>query len=87
MMVGVRSTEAGWTDNVYRYDGMASRVSTLESIGLTYYDWDGIDVIQEKDDSNQVTDRQVHDYAHGSVTLVEKGGVVYVPGTDPSGTT
>ncbi len=42
MMVGVRSTEAGWTDNVYRYDGLASRVSTLESIGLTYYDWDGI---------------------------------------------
>ena len=31
MMVGVRSTEAGWTDNVYRYDGMASRVSTLGS--------------------------------------------------------
>ncbi len=24
MMVGVRSTEAGWTDNVYRYDGMAA---------------------------------------------------------------
>ena len=52
MMVGVRSTEAGWTDNVYRYDGMASRVSTLESIGLTYYDWDGINVIQEKDATN-----------------------------------
>ena len=53
MMVGVSSAEAGWTDNVYRYDGMGGRVSTLESMGLTYFDWDGINVIQEKDSTTR----------------------------------
>jgi len=46
--------------DTYRYDGLGSRVSTLESGTLTYYDWDGINVIQEKDATNAVTDRQVH---------------------------
>jgi hypothetical protein len=49
MMVGVRSTEAGWTNNQYRYDGLTSRVCTVESAGFTYYDWDAINAIQEKD--------------------------------------
>jgi hypothetical protein len=35
MLIGVRSTEQGWTNNVYRYDGLAARVSALESSGLT----------------------------------------------------
>ena len=48
MLTGVRSTEEDWTDNIYRYDGLASRASTLESSGFTYYDWDSINVIQEK---------------------------------------
>ena len=32
----------------YYYDGMGSRVASRESVGLTYYDWDGINVLQEK---------------------------------------
>jgi RHS repeat-associated protein len=91
MMVGVRSTEAGWTDNVYRYTGTGSRVSTLESIGLTYYDWDGINVLQEKDATNTVTDRQVHGYAPirsvGDIALMDKAGTPYVPVADQVGTT
>ncbi len=90
MMVGVRSTEGGWTDNVYRYDGTTSRVSTLESGGLTYYDWDGINVIQEKDAAGGVTDRQVHGYAPipsvGDIALMDKGGTPYVPVSDQPGT-
>jgi hypothetical protein len=78
MMVGVRSTEQGWTDNVYRYDGMASGVSALESTGFTYYDWDGINVLQEKDAAGQVAERQVHGYAPivsvGDIVLIEKLG-------------
>ena len=78
MMVGVRSTEQGWTDNVYRYDGMASRVSTLESAGFSYYDWDGINVVQEKTGAGTVTDRQVHGYAPifsvGDIAHMESGG-------------
>jgi hypothetical protein len=78
MLTGVRSTEQGWTDNVYRYDGMASRVSTLESSGFTHYDWDGINVLQEKDAAGQVPERQVHGYAPivpvGDIVLIEKLG-------------
>jgi RHS repeat-associated protein len=90
MMIGVRSTEAGWTDNVYRYTGLGSRVSTLESSGLTYYDWDSINVLQEKDSNNQVTDRQVHGYAPivsvGDIVLMAKSGTSYVPLADQVGT-
>ncbi len=74
----------------YRYDGMASRVSTQESAGVTYYDWDGINVIQEKDSSNTVTDRQVHGYAPiasvGDIALMDKSGTPYVPVSDQVGT-
>jgi RHS repeat-associated protein len=91
MLTGVRSTEAGWTDNVYRYDGLASRVSTLESGGLTYYDWDSINVIQEKDADGEVTDRQVHGHAPifsvGDIALMDKSGTPYVPVSDQVGTT
>ena len=70
---------------------MASRVSTLESIGLTYYDWDGINVIQEKDSSNQVTDRQVHGYAPivsvGDIALMDISGNTAVLVPDQTGTT
>jgi RHS repeat-associated protein len=90
MLTGVRSTEQGWTDNVYRYDGLASRVSTLESGGLTYYDWDSINVIQEKDGDGDVTDRQVHGYAPvfsvGDIALMDKSGTPYVPVSDQPGT-
>jgi YD repeat-containing protein len=91
MMTGVRSTETGWTPNVYRYDGLASRVSTLESIGLTYYDWDGINVIQEKAASNQVTDRMILGHASigtaSDTILMDKStGSVYVPIADHVGT-
>ena len=55
------TTTRTWT--AYRYDGLGSRVSTLESSDLTYYDWDGINVIQEKTGAGTVTDRQVHGYA------------------------
>jgi RHS repeat-associated protein len=70
---------------------MASRVSTLESIGLTYYDWDGINVIQEKDASNSVADRQLHGYAPivsvGDIVLIDKGaGGAFVPIADQVGT-
>ncbi len=62
----------------YRYDGMAGRVSTQESAGVTYYDWDGINVIQEKDASGSVTERQVHGYAPipsvGDIALMDKRG-------------
>ncbi len=90
MMVGVRSTEPGWKDNVYRYNGLGRRVSTLESVGLTYYDWDGIDVVQEKDAANEVTDRQVHGYAHirgiGDIAAMEiPAASAYVPLCDTVG--
>jgi YD repeat-containing protein len=91
MLTGVRSTEQGWTDNVYRYDGLASRVSTLESGGLTYYDWDSINVVQEKDGDGEVTDRQVHGHAPifsvGDIALMDKSGTPYVPVSDQPGTT
>jgi RHS repeat-associated protein len=91
MLTGVRSTEQGWTDNVYRYDGLASRVSTLESGGLTYYDWDSINVMQEKDADGDVTDRQVHGHAPifsvGDIALMDKSGTPYVPVSDQVGTT
>jgi RHS repeat-associated protein len=91
MLTGVRSTEQGWTDNVYRYDGLASRVSTLESGGLTYYDWDSINVIQEKDADGDVTNRQVHGHAPvfsvGDIALMDKSGTPYVPVSDQVGTT
>ncbi|MBA7639902.1 hypothetical protein ES703_47563 [subsurface metagenome] len=90
MMTGVRSTEGGWTDNEYRYGGMASRVITLESGGFTYYDWDGINVIQERDEAASVTDRQVHGHAPitsvGDIAHMDKGGTVYVPTPDHVGT-
>jgi len=85
------STGQSWTDNVYRYDGLASRVSTLESGGLTYYDWDSINVVQEKDADGDVTDRQVHGYAPifsvGDIALMDKSGTPYVPVSDQVGTT
>ncbi len=91
MLVGVRSTEAGWTDNVYRYDGLASRVSTLESSGFTYYDWDAINVLQEKDGQGSVTSRQVHGYAPitnvGDIALMDMAGTPYVVLADQVGTT
>ncbi len=91
MLAGVRSTEAGWTDNVYRYDGLASRVSTLESSGFTYYDWDAINVLQEKDGSGNVTSRQVHGYAPilsvGDIALMDVAGSPYVLLADQVGTT
>jgi RHS repeat-associated protein len=75
----------------YRYDGLGSRVSTKESGTLRYYDWDGINVIQEKDASNEVTERQVHGYAPiasvGDIALMDKGGTPYVPVSDQVGTT
>ena len=49
MLVAVRSTEDGWTDNETRYDGLAMRASKLDSTGFLYYDWDGINVLQGKD--------------------------------------
>jgi RHS repeat-associated protein len=73
------------------YDGLGSRVSTLESGTLRYYDWDGINVIQEKDGTNAVTERQVHGYAPipsvGDIALMDKGGTPYVPVADQVGTT
>jgi len=90
MLADVRSTEQGWTDNVYRYDGLASRVSTLESGGFTYYDWDGINVLQEKAGAGAVTGRQVHGYAPifsvGDIALMDKSGTAYVPVSDQVGT-
>jgi hypothetical protein len=62
------------------YDGLGSRVSTLESGTLRYYDWDGINVIQEKDATNAETERQVHGYAPiptvGDIALTDRGGNV-----------
>ena len=62
----------------YYYDGMGSRVASRESVGLTYYDWDGIGVLQEKNSSGSVTDRQVHGYAPitsvGDIALMDKSG-------------
>jgi len=90
MLVGVRSTEGGWTDNEYRYDGLAARVSTVESAGFSYYDWDGINVIQEKTDAGTVTDRQIHGYAPivsvGDIAHMDKSGTAYVPTADQVGT-
>jgi RHS repeat-associated protein len=91
MMTGVKSTEAGWTDNEIRYDGLASRASLLDSTGFTYYTWDGINVIQEKDAAGDITQRQVHGYAPivsvGDIALVDKAaGSAYVPVADQVGT-
>ncbi len=73
-----------------RYDGMGSRVSTEESGTLTYYDWDGLNVLQEKDSDNTVTGRQVHGYTPvasvGDIALMDKRGTPYVPVPDVVGT-
>jgi RHS repeat-associated protein len=70
---------------------MASRVSTLESSGFSYYDWDWINVLQEKAGSGTVSDRQVHGYAPiagvGDIAHMDKSGTVYVPAPDQVGTT
>ncbi len=60
MMVGVRSTEPGWPDNVIRYDGMASRAELVDSGGTTRYTWDGIRVLKTEDDVGTLKQRQVH---------------------------
>jgi len=90
MMTGVRSTEEGWTDNEIRYDGLAMRASNLDSTGFTYYDWDGMNVIQDKDGAGSVTDRQVHGYAPiisvGDIAHMDKSGTIYVPTSDQVGT-
>ena len=60
MLTRVRSTEDGWTDNEIRYHGLAMRGSKVDSPSFTYYDWDSIKVMQEKDGGGTVADRQVH---------------------------
>ena len=90
MLAGVRSTEQGWTDNEIRYDGLAMRASKVDSTGFLYYDWDGINVIQEKNGSGTVTDRQVHGFAPivsvGDIAHMDKSGTVYVPASDQPAT-
>jgi len=90
MMTGARSTEGSWTNNEYRYDGLAMRAAKLDSTGFIYYDWDGINPIQEKDGAGSVMDRQVHGYAPipsvGDITHMDKSGTVYVPIPDQPGT-
>jgi len=66
------------------------RASKLDSTGFVYYDWDGINVIQEKDGAGSVTDRQVHGYAPvvsvGDIAHMDKSGSMYVPTSDQVGT-
>ena len=40
MLAGVRSTEPGWTENEIGYNGLPSRVSLVDSTGMTYSTWD-----------------------------------------------
>jgi YD repeat-containing protein len=80
MLTGVRSTEDGWVDNVYRYDGLGARVSTLESTGLTYYDWDRGSVAQERDAGGTVTSRHVY----GPASLAVDGVLGVLPTRRPA---
>jgi len=91
MMVGVRSTEPGWTDNVIRYDGLASRAELVDSAGTTRYTWDGIRVLKTEDDEGVLRQRQVHGYSPiasvGDMALIESAaGDPYVPEADQVGT-
>jgi len=90
MLVGVRSTEQGWIDNEIRYNGLASRVSLVDSTGMTYFTWDGIRVLKTEDGALELKQRQVHGYSPiasvGDIALVESGRGEYVPVPDQVGT-
>ena len=91
MLVRISSTEPDWTDNEIRYDGMASRVSLVDSTGITYFTWDGIRVLKLEDGDGSVKHRQVHGYAPipsvGDIAQMESAdGDNYVPDADQVGT-
>jgi RHS repeat-associated protein len=90
MMVGVRSTEDGWTDSELRYDGLASRAELVDSTGTTRYTWDGIKVLKTQDGAGSLKQRQVHGHAViesvGDIAQMESGGSQYVPVADQVGT-
>lgn len=93
MMVGVRSTEAGGTDNEIRYDGLASRASLLDSGGMTYYLWDGIRVLKTTAGDETLRQRQVHGQppsgipSVGDIAMIESSaGDAYTPVADQVGT-
>ncbi|MFO7955869.1 MAG: RHS repeat-associated core domain-containing protein [Candidatus Brocadiia bacterium] len=93
MMTGVRSTEDGWTDNIIRYNGEASRMSLSDSGGTTYYTWDGIRVLTTEDEEGALRQRQVHGQppggipSVGDIALIESAaGDAYVPTADQVGT-
>jgi len=90
MMISVRSTEDGWTDNEIEYDGLASRKSLIDSTGTTYYTWDGINVLKTEDDQGSLKQRQVHGYAPivsvGDISMMEISDAVYIPVSDQPGT-
>jgi len=58
MIVGVRSTEQGWTDSEIGYDGLASPASLFDSTGMTYFAWDGIRVLKSEDEEGDLKQRQ-----------------------------
>ena len=62
-MTRVTSTQEGWTPNYYEYDGLSSRVARKDSEGTSYFTWDGINVVAERDAEGELTERQVHGYA------------------------
>jgi len=91
MMTGVRSTEPAWTDNIMRYDGMASRTELVDGTGTTRYTWDGIRVLKTEDGEGALRQRQVHGYSPiasvGDMALMESAaGDPYVPDADQVGT-
>jgi len=91
MLIGVRCTDPGWTDNEIRYDGMASRAAMADSTGMTYYAWDGIRVLKTEDGAGALRQRQVHGYAPiasvGDIAMIESAaGDPYAPVPDQVGT-
>jgi RHS repeat-associated protein len=90
MLVGVRSTEDGWTDNEVRYDGLGSRASLFGSDGLAYFTWDGIRVLKLADEAGGLKQRQVHGHAPmasvGDIVMMQASAKTYVPEADQVGT-
>jgi RHS repeat-associated protein len=58
-LLSVQEAVAG-TTSYFSYDGDYQRVGKKDPIHPSYYDWDGLDVIVERDASGVMTDRHIH---------------------------
>jgi hypothetical protein len=87
-MKSVESPEA--VDNAYRYTGLGTQVYSRETVPESHCDWDGVNVVRERNMDGTVSERRVPGHAAvagvGQIAQVEKasGGSAaqYVPAFD-----